>query len=383
MNRQADPMAILQRLLDRYERRSDGHRIIERPTLAFPTPSVRDSLVECLTSAARHGAVKLEFDRDAPHLIARVILQDAEKLYAFTGRKPRDVIARTASATLEKIPLQTPIAQMMRSHFAEAWNGARKLLALGPDNLSTANDLIVAAEAVFTDLDEDVPIRTRSARLLGDSKALERAMPSLLSYLKQVGVVNPVLSREEAMTCLGLVKYPQPVLVAGPLIVAGVEIGSWPYVGVPPDITTDVHLSRPIRTILTVENLESFNRHIRTCRATCDVVVYTGGFPSRSVLTLLRAVMNNTEQGLYHWGDIDPGGVRIGCNLEAALNVAIRPHLMTPSLAANFGKKPGRDGVALRTPKTSGFADLAHYLNQPNAHWLEQENIDPNPVSYS
>lgn len=126
MKRQADPAAILQRLLDRYERRSDDRRIIERPTQAFPTPSARDSLVEGLNSAARSGAVKLEFDRDAPHLIARVTLQDAEKLYAFTGRKPRDVIARTASESIEEIALQTPVAQMLRSHFAEAWNEARR-----------------------------------------------------------------------------------------------------------------------------------------------------------------------------------------------------------------------------------------------------------------
>lgn len=147
------------------------------------------------------------------------------------------------------------------------------------------------------------------------------------------------------------------------------------------DTIVSVSLSRPIRSVLTVENLESFNRHVRTCRMDSDVVVYTGGFPSRSVLTLLRTVMENTGQGLYHWGDIDPGGIRIGCNLEAALSVAISPHLMTPSLAANFGKKPTRDSAPLRTSETSGFADLAHYLNQPDARWLEQENIDPSPLS--
>lgn len=381
MRRNDDPTTLIQRLLDRHERRADaGRRIIERPAQAFATPTVRDTLVEGLTSAAATGGVVLEFDRDAPHLIARVILKDADKLYAFVGRTPRGVVTETAATVLDALPLTSTIAEMLRSDFIGAWRQGKRWLGIAPADIGAASDLLAATDAIFTDLGEDLPIRTRSARLLGDSKALERATTSLLGYLKHVGVLEVGLSREEALSRLGLAKYPQPVLVAGPLYIDGADLASWPYVGVPPDLVAGVIPSRSIRSVLTIENLESFNRHVRSCRSDGDVVVYTGGFPGRPVLALLRALTEGADRGVHHWGDIDPGGIRIGRFLETSLTVPVTPHLMTPTLASASGRSPSRDPVSLHLPEASAFRELSTYLAQPDALWLEQEVIDPVPT---
>ncbi len=381
MRRNGDPTALLHRLLDRHERRTDaGRRIIEKPAQAFATPAVRDTLVEGLKSAEATGGVVLEFDRDAPHLVARVILKDADKLYAFVGRTPRGVVTETAAGVLAMLPLKTPVAEMLRSDFVGAWRQGKRWLGVAPTDMGAASDLLAAADAIFIDIGEDLPIRTRSARVLGDSKALERAMTPLLGYLKHVGVLDVGLSRDEALAHLGLSKYPQPVLVAGPLQIDGADLGSWPYVGLPPDLVAGVTPSQPIRSILTIENLESFNRHVRSCRLNGDVVVYTGGFPSRPILTLLRALTEGESHGVRHWGDIDPGGIRIGRFLETSLTVQVTPHLMTSALAKASGRPPSREPVDLHLPETSAFLELSTYLAQPEALWLEQEVIDPVPT---
>lgn len=381
MRRVSDPAALLQRLLERHERSKGGRSIIERPAQSFETPSDLRRLVESLTAAADAGAVTIAFDRDAPHLIERVVLANAESLYAFTGRTPRELQIGAASEMLLSLALQSESAEAFRADILNAWSDGRRLQGMNPASPETACRLVRAMDAIFTELEDDVPIRTRSARILGDSKALEAALPSLIAYLKRAGVLDVALSREEAAARLGLSKYAQPVFVAGPLRIGGMDVGVWPFAGVPPELVSEAHPTVPIRSILTVENLESFNRHVRSCREPGDVVVYTGGFPGRPVLALLRTLTAQSNRRLYHWGDIDPGGVRIGCHIEAALDVKITPHLMDYELAQCLGRPPARGRQPLRASPKSAFAPLAQSLNQPDALWLEQEVIDPMPIS--
>jgi hypothetical protein len=67
---------------------------------------------------------------------------------------------------------------------------------LSADSVQETLRLLLAADAAFTALPGGVPLRTRSTRLLGDSKALERALPKLLTLLEQSGALDPGVSRE-------------------------------------------------------------------------------------------------------------------------------------------------------------------------------------------
>lgn len=383
MRRETDPTQILHRLLDRFERRSDDRRrIIERPSQSFPTPELLARLVEELRAAERSGSVTLKFDKDAPHLVAQVVLVDPEKLYDFLRRDTQGTLIEEASQHLDGLVVATPVAQMLREDFLEAWRRGRKFLGHASADVEGAIALIRSAEAIFTDLKENVPMRTRSARLLGDSKALERAIAPLTGYLKHAGVLASHLTRNEAIAQLGLSKYPQPVLVAGPLLVDEADISSWPYAGIPAELVERIVLAEPIRTLLTIENLESFHRHVRTCRMPGDIVVYTGGFPAPSVLAALHQLASHVPT-LHHWGDIDPGGIRIGRFLETAVDVPISLHLMSPELAEQEGQPRPRDGEPPELPKQSAFWTLADYLFESNAKWLEQEVVDPKVVASS
>ena len=284
---------------------------------------------------------------------------------------------------LDGIDVSTETACQLQRDFAGAWSRGGKLVGIGAGDPEAARTLIRATDAAFKELEGDPPLRTRSARLLGDSKALESAIPSLLAYLRQAGLIDGELSRGEALEQLGLTKFAHPVLVAGPLVIHGLDIDGWPYAGVPPELVALAKPAAAVRSVLTIENLESFNRHVRSCRFPGDIVIYTGGFPATPVLTLLRTVIAGGVEVVHHWGDVDPGGVRIGRHLETALGAPISPHLMDVETARCRGQ-PARPGqLAPALPVDTAFYTLAEYLQNPEALWLEQEVIDPVPVLVS
>ena len=383
MKREADAARLLNNLLDRFERASyRSRRIIARASLSFESAAAHRQLDELLTGARDAGAVELIFDREAPHLVDRVVLLDAVRLYAYLDRRPAEVDLAAALSRLQSLAATTDVGRALAAHMAERWSTGQTAVALAPAEIDQAISLVRAADAAFTQLAGGrLPLRTRSARLLGDSKALERSLSKLLAFLRDTGRIDPDLSREEALRVLGLEKFPQPILAAGPLLVGGLTVAGWTYVGLPPEAGDAVEAGGHVRSILTIENLESFNRHVRECREPADAVVYTGGFPSAGVIAVLRRLIALSDVPcVWHWGDIDGGGLKIGCYLERMLPRPVVPHLMSADLATSHGKTvpPLRDMSTI--PPGSAFGPLAAFLSSPAARCLEQEMLDPEPV---
>lgn len=376
MRRDVDAVRLLGGLLDRHERAAGGRRITAIPATAFGTPDERTALVGVLRAAESVGAVTLEWDRDAPHLIGRVVLKDADRLYRHLDRPPADVVLTSALAALDGVTPATMPALSLKARLASAWIAGGEVLGVGCDQAEQGVGLVRAVDAAFAPSDVRLPLRTRSARFLGDSKMLERNMRRLLAFARLEGLVDPSLRRDDALRALDLEKYPQPVLIAGPLIVRGAAIGSWAYAGMAAEEAEEVLVDGRLGAVVTVENLESFNRHARERRRRDEAVVYTGGFPGRGVVAALRRlVREGSVSVVHHWGDIDAGGVAIGRYLEQALPVPIRPHLMDPNLA----RRLGRPVPATVAPAgcVGGFAELTRFLASPDAHALEQEVLDP------
>lgn len=383
MKRQSDGAALLNDLLDRHERGAGAaRRIIARPTLAFASPEQRHRLTEILTAARDAGAVSIAYDRDAAHLIAIVELIDHDRLYAHLDRTPKASQIGSALDRLGGVEASTGTGRALAGFIADRWKARKRALGLGPDAIDAALALVRAADAAMTELPgAGIALRTRSTRLLGDSKALERSLPKLLAYFKLSGRIAADLNLKEAARALGLEKFAQPVLVAGPLTIAGAAIDKWAYAGLPPEAAQKLALASDVRSILTIENLESFNRHVRECRQRGDIVVYTGGFPALGVVsTLCRIIELSRVPAIAHWGDIDPGGVRIGAHLECVLPVPVRPHLMAIGIAEAHGKACAARN-AIKLDPASAFFEIGAYLATPGARLLEQELIDPAPVA--
>ncbi|HEX8844753.1 MAG TPA: Wadjet anti-phage system protein JetD domain-containing protein [Pyrinomonadaceae bacterium] len=82
------------------------------------------------------------------------------------------------------------------------------------------------------------------------------------------------------------------------------------------------------RRVITVENATSFSQLV-ALRAPRVLALYTGGFASPAVTSLLRRARAASPQtSLLHWGDLDAGGLRILAHLRASLATNIRPLAM-------------------------------------------------------
>jgi hypothetical protein len=183
------------------------------------------------------------------------------------------------------------------------------------------------------------------------------------------------------MASLGLEKFPQPVLVAGPVRIARTDFSSMVYVGIPPEQASLIEPARAIRSIITIENLASFNRHVREARLADDVAVYTGGFPSRAVTAALVAISQWPGIArIHHWGDLDEGGLRIALHLTSLLPILVLPHLMNPALARLHGN-PAKASRKVDLPPDHPWQPLATFLGSDDARFLEQENVDPVPIA--
>nr|WP_249788621.1 Wadjet anti-phage system protein JetD domain-containing protein [Bradyrhizobium sp. G127] len=169
--------------------------------------------------------------------------------------------------------------------------------------------------------------------------------------------------------------------MAGPVRLAGVDFAGLVYVGLPPEQAPAIEPAGAIRSILTIENLASFNRHVREALQVDDVVVYTGGFPSRAVAAALVAISRWPGiSRIHHWGDIDEGGLRIALHLTSLVSIPVLPHLMNPALARLHGT-PGKASRKIDLLPGHPWQSLAIFLGGDDARFLEQEKIDPKPIA--
>ncbi len=376
---------ILEILLDRVERVPDRTRQpTERAPSDFPSASERAAFDRILADAERQGAISVVIGRgEAQHLTERIRLKDASRLYEFLGRIPAIEQAKAAVSHLRETtaPSHNDVVKA-RDIIIEGWLRGERPFSIGFEQPVQAREFIVALDAVLSrDPLDRRDLRTYSGQSTGNTKLLERYASRIVGFLKQIGQLDPDLSNNEAMASLGLEKFPQPVLIAGPVRLTRADFSNMVYVGIPPEQVSLIEPAGEIRWIITIENLASFNRHVREAARPEDIVIYTGGFPSRAVKAALVAISQWPGiVHIYHWGDIDEGGLRIALHLASLLPIPVLPHLMSPALARAHGI-PAKASRMIDLPPDDPWQSLALFLGSDDARSLEQEKVDPQPVA--
>jgi hypothetical protein len=119
------------------------------------------------------------------------------------------------------------------------------------------------------------------------------------------------------------------------------------------------------------------------------LALYSGGFASPAALALLHAVRAAVPAiGLYHWGDLDPGGLRILAHLRGSLG-DVRPLAMDRATfeqhrqhAQPLSQQDRKTLKSLRQhPRLADCVPLIDHLLAAGSK-LEQEAIAP-PVVVS
>lgn len=376
---------VLGRLLDRVETKPDRqNRVIERLPKVSLLYDEREELIGLLKRAEAGKAVELVYGRrELRDHIEQVVLLDPGPLYAILGRRvPFDVAAEAGaalSARLGALPLEISSAlDKVVAGWAERRNVVR---GLGPDDLDAAVGAFRAAAALFGRRQDDgMDIRTFSRRVTGNSKFVEGNMGRIADVLRMAETLPDYLDAEEVLAFHGIQKWSLACLVAGPVTYKGSRLPTEPYIGVAPEMTPLLGVDGRPDWMLTVENLASFNRQVREA-AHGGIVVYTGGFPSDAVLSAIVGLARAGDFPVYHWGDIDAGGVKIAYRIEQALAREGRRlllHMMEPALAAAHGSPAAPTGVFKDlSAQDSVVAEAVRYLASPEAHHLEQEELDP------
>ncbi|MGK9169919.1 DUF2399 domain-containing protein [Inquilinus limosus] len=374
---------LLHRLLNRVELRPERkQRVIERLPARSWLSEDRDDLHARLLAAEAEAAINLEWGHGANrHNIDAVVLKDPDRLYRFLDRIPLALRVETVAAALQdRLAGQPQQLTVVLDRLVENWRVGRNLVRdLGSNDPDTAVKVFKSAAVLLLRSMEGMDLRTFSRRATGDSKFLERNKAKIVDVLRQAEVVPDYLDADEVLAVHGILKYPQPCLLAGALTYRGTKLPAEPFLGIAPEMVDGVGVASQPSWILTIENLASFNRQVREA-ADRGVVVYTGGFPSDAVLRFILKVAETADCPIFHWGDIDGGGIKIAYWLETALARVGRRlalHLMSPEIARSRGVKCEPAAPFRHIPANSIIMPLAEFLAGPDAHHLEQEELDP------
>ena len=339
-----------------------------------------------MAAAERAGAVSIrKGKRERQHLIERITVCNVAALAQHLGRKPADVSAKIARNELD--PLIAAAASWLipvLDEIENRWSRSEPAFRLQPGETELAREFLALLAAISNDQARDLDARTFSLKATGDTKAFDRQATRIATVMAaQLG--EPRSNAAAVWKHIGLERFAHPIHLRGTVVVQDqdrvlVDGGAKPFASMHPELLRNLNPLRQPSFLLTIENFASFNRYVREIEDS-GLIIYTGGFPSAGLLDVLKSLLGMLGETVpfLHWGDIDPGGVRIFRFLEENLPRKPQPHLMDRSIAEARGKPASRD-VSLNSlgRSDSAVASLAEWLAQGNdIRHLEQEALDP------
>lgn len=383
-----EAVAFLERLLALSERNPDR----TRPATGSPDYSLFLSadlvrrFEERIAHAERVGAVQIRRGkRERQHIIERVSVVNAEALARHLGRASSSSRARVLHDALAPLARTgAPWVLQLLDEVAKRWARGEQAHRLDVAAIDLATEFFALLVAISNDEARGLDGRTFSFRTVGDSKAFDRHASRIALVLSNQLALGSVRA-DDVWSKIGLERYAHPVHLKGSIYANGisgtlVDCRAAPFASVHPELSNGLRLYEQPTALLTIENFASFNRQVREIDDG-SLVVYTGGFASGGVISVLRSIVALLDASVpfFHWGDVDPGGVRIFRFLEESLPRPPEAHLMNRALAEEFGHPAVRDASLSAIGSTdSRVAELAKWLATGEEIWnLEQEALNP------
>ena len=386
----SDLNTLLHDLLNRLEANPSATRILARVAFdRFGSVGEQDAFLAGLDAIEREGGVRVL--RQGPRhdmRITGVALADPAPVYRRMVRTPsRDDVPARLEPLRQRSDLPVAATTVI-DRVAASWERGVAHLELFPGDVEGLGNVLRLAAAAGLRADwqglPDIDFRTFARKAVGDSKALER---HLSAVARTLGILHPgldaahALQPAELLAAVGITRLPQPLLIHGALELGGAALPRLEFLGFPPEHAVRLRPLRKPAHLLTIENYASFIRHIREVSRPEDaLVVYSGGFPSRLARDAIVSLASRVCVPTFHWGDMDPGGVRIFRHLErslAAADVVLRPHLMSVHLLRKVGRQaPESRSTRMGQLDGSALEELADVIaTERLVH--EQEELEP------
>lgn len=406
---------ILNELIDRYERSSAyrGNNKLNRGIYLEYNKQTMPEYFKDYTSkfkeAVNTASINLEnrdfikiqwLKHEKGNIIQKVSLNTdkASQIYSFLKRQPRkskerDII-KLAVRYMESVG---DWAEEFYKHLiSSVEKGKDMALYIDINDPGLTENIFKSVNAISV-LDEEVPARIFSTRVLGKSKEFER-IKGRVSRIVRDFMKFEVLDREDdILSVCGIVNNPSHVFFSGPLkVLAGPRCIDYSCfeggIGISPQTVNSMEICEiGFKKIITIENLTSYYEFIKKSGSDC-LAVYTGGYPGMVQIKFLKKIADSAAKGklnivFYHWGDIDFGGFSIFTRLKKLVQWDIKPLMMDTASLEKYKdyciplehKYRNRLKELLTEDDYRDFHEVIKYMVENNMK-LEQECIEVNDV---
>jgi hypothetical protein len=329
---------ILHRLLDRWEQpaRKTVVRVrlneAEHPDyFSQQKAQPRQATNSALSLMAEQGLLRLQWQKhETGNWLAAVDLaaDGAPAIYQRLGRAPR---MNQVAALRDLLAAQQPQAGWHAGFLGWATAKLDAHGSVAPLDLAaheTNVELLRVLEAL-AQLRTPTLERLFSVQVLGDSKRFSALRSKVITVLRRHAPAAADFGNDDdsLLRAFGLERVPEYVPISGPLrLSAGgrhLDLTQFaPSVALSADTLRQASVDAcAAREIVTVENAANFSE-LANHRAELVLVVFTSGFASPTLVGLLRQVIRQGQSPvLYHWGDLDAGGLRILAHLRKHLGL--------------------------------------------------------------
>lgn len=341
--------AILQTLLDRHEQPERQTvvrvRLSKQQHPAYFSShdaAARQASNSTLQELAAQGMLRLHWQKwEQGNWLEAVDLlpEQAEALYALLQRTPRP---RQEAALHALLQAQSPQRDWHAAFLAWAEQQLARHRSVAPLVLDDAqwNADVLTALAAIAGLQSLTSERSLSVRLFANSKRLADLRGAVIAVLRRFSLQAAQFGDDDRALLEAhlLQRIPEYVPIAGPLVLryaaAGGEAtlldlrGLAQGLALPGSVLQACQVQRSMaQAVVTVENATSYHE-LLAVRPPAVLAFSIGGFASPATLALLHTICAAPpEPVLYHWGDIDPDGLRILAHLRGSLG-AVRPLAM-------------------------------------------------------
>ncbi len=360
----------------------------------------KESINEGALLLEERGLVEIVWERfEKGNLINKLALNHdrLDEAYDFLGRRPREAReSELAGLARHYARGAAPWAVEFLLWVADrADNGESVARYLDIGDAGRAAMLFRAVREASL-LEEEIPRRVFSQRVLGSTKAFDkvksavaRAAVDFNANLRRAGVEGP----DEILAELGIVDNPQHIFISGDLKfkVADrlVDVSYfYPDLGIATEMVGRMEIvAAPVDFVVTIENLTAFYSFIKAGWKNC-LTVYLGGYHNshrRNFLLKIKDffVQNGRTVSFFHWGDIDYGGFNIFTHLRDNCLPELQPMGMDIDVLERYGEFciPFNDEYAkklrrlLQDEKFLVFHPVLQYMLQKGVR-LEQECVD-------
>lgn len=355
----------------------------------------REWIHAALQELSREGIIEVTWPKLRENIEVRKIylnFEGVEQAYQLAGETPKEDKIRQLSLILTS--LANHPWEWVRAWWEEIHSKLqeRKPTGLDLDDLMGYEDLVQVLIAL-PELAESTPKRVFSQNIFHDSKHFEQKVERRLVSLLRKIYPEELEKDEDYLDQVGIVDNPKLTLLSGPLVIKpDIDLSNFPGgIGLSEESVKELVIENiPARTILLIENLTTYHEIIRLPEILPPPIlfIYTGGFPHKSTQKLFQKIAdflaennfgNSSEhythtkakpvEAIYHWGDIDYGGIRIFEYLKQNFFPSLKPYRMDAATYHEYVES----GLPFGEEQASKLERLLSELGYANWHPVIEE----------